>query len=214
MTQKSRNFERDQEDEGNLDEDAINEIDQLCYRINSPQLANPQTNLANPTLSAQEMRQLVAERERKNLVNDSPLLRAMFEILPRSPVDFRVILSVYEARVAVFSSHVPVMRTNVTAPTQIVINKECMMSSFQLGPLQSYFMSEPEMLFAFVKTLNSHLESVFNTQMLRKERNLQKLRSLIRAAQKAEFHSKKASLAAPSYKNLFNNLAEDSLTES
>ena len=62
------------------------------------------------------MRQLAAERDRINLVTESPLLRAMIEIVPRKPFDFRVLFAVHEARIAVFSSHVPVMRTNVTSP--------------------------------------------------------------------------------------------------
>jgi len=54
----------------------------------------------------------------------------MIEIIPRSPVDFRVIINVHEARIAVFSNHVPVMRTNITAPTQLIVNKESQMASF------------------------------------------------------------------------------------
>ena len=81
------------------------------------------------------MRQQAAERERINLVTESPLLRAMIELLPRTPVDFRVLLAVHEARIAMFSNHVPVMRTNVTAPIQVCVNKESQMSSFQVGSL-------------------------------------------------------------------------------
>ena len=71
-----------------------------------------------------ELRQKSAEQQRINLLNDSPLLKAMFEIIPRIPVDFRVILSLNEAKIAVYSSHVPVMRINITAPTSILVNKE------------------------------------------------------------------------------------------
>ena len=81
------------------------------------------------------MRQLAAERERINLVTESPLLRAIIEIIPRSPVDFRVVVNLHEARMAMFSNHVPVMRLNVTAPTQLLVSKESQMSSFTIGCL-------------------------------------------------------------------------------
>ena len=32
-----------------------------------------------------------------DLVYDSPVLKAMFELIPRTPVDFRVIMSLHEA---------------------------------------------------------------------------------------------------------------------
>ena len=102
-----------------------------------------------------------AARERMDVLNDSPLIKAIFEIIPKNPVDYRVILSVQEAKIAVYSSHVPVMRVNITAPSTIAISKENKMSSFTVGSLQMYFMSEPEMIFAFIKTLNTNMQSIF-----------------------------------------------------
>ena len=65
------------------------------------------------------------------------------------------------------------------------------MSSFQIGAFQSYFMSEPEMLFSLAKTLNAHLEAIFCTDMLRKERNLLKLRALIQDSRRPKLKMKK-----------------------
>jgi len=53
-------------------------------------------------------------------------------------------------------------------------------------------MSEPEMLFAFVRTANAHLEAVFNTSLLRKERNLQKLRDIVKDSQRSHNRAKRA----------------------
>ena len=47
------------------------------------------------------------------------------------------------------------------------------------------------MLFSFARTLNAHLEAVFSTEMLRKERNLQKLRALIQDSRKTKQKAKK-----------------------
>lgn len=162
--------------EENLTDDAIKEIDHEFNKINS---AQRNSERKENRMSSMEMRQLQSQRERKDLVHDSPVLKAMFELIPRTPVDFRVIMSLHEAQISVFSNHVPVMKVNMTAPTTISVTKESQMSSFQIGALQSYFLSEPEMLFAFVKTLNAHMQGIFLTPMLRTEYSLQRLRSLI-----------------------------------
>ena len=86
------------------------------------------------------------------------------------------------------------------------------MSSFQIGALQSGFLSEPEMLFAFVKTLNAHMQGIFLTPMLRTEYSLQRLRSLIKDSLKAEHKIKQtrgAGAGVTSYNMLYNNLADD-----
>ena len=144
-----------------------------------------------------------------DMVHDSPVLKAMFELIPRTPVDFRVIMSLHEAQISVFSNHVPVMRVNITAPMTISVTKESQMSSFQIGALQSCFLSEPEMLFAFVKTLNAHMQGIFLTPMLRTEHSLQRLRSLIKDSLKAEHKMKQTRVGAHSYNMLYNNLADD-----
>ena len=121
-------------------------------------------------------------------------------------------MSLHEAQISVFSNHVPVMRVNITAPTTISVTKESQMSSFQIGALQSCFLSEPEMLFAFVKTLNAHLQGIFLTPMLRTEYSLQRLRSLIKDSLKTEHKIKQtrgAGAGATSYNMLYNNLADD-----
>ena len=59
-----------------------------------------------------------------SIINDSPLIKAFFEIIPKTPVDFRVIISVHEAKIAAYSSHVPIMKVNLTAPSTIIVNKE------------------------------------------------------------------------------------------
>ena len=145
------------------------------------------------------------------MVHDSPVLKAMFELIPRTPVDFRVIMSLHEAQISVFSNHVPVMRVNITAPMTISVTKESQMSSFQIGAFQSCFLSEPEMLFAFVKTLNAHMQGIFLTPMLRTEYSLQRLRSLIRDSLKAEHKMKqtRGAVGVHSYNMLYNNLADD-----
>lgn len=149
-----------------------------------------------------------SQRERMDLVLDSPVLKAMFELIPRTPVDFRVIMSLHEAQFSVFSNHVPVMRVNITAPTVISVTKESQMSSFKIGALQSYFLSEPEMLFAFVKTLNAHMQGIFLTPMLRTETSLLRLRALVQDSLKFE-HKAKKTRQGNSYNMLFNNLDDE-----
>ena len=126
-------LEREPSEEENLTEDAIKEIDPEHHRINS--VSRCQSPNQSTQFNQTEMRQLAAERERINLVTESPLLRAIIEIIPRSPVDFRVVINLHEARMAMFSNHVPVMRLNVTAPTQLLVSKESQMSSFTIGCL-------------------------------------------------------------------------------
>ena len=137
------------------------------------------------------------------------MLKAILEIVPRTPVDYRIIFSVNEARISVFSGHVPVMRVNLLAPTAITIAKETQMLSLQVGSLQTYFMSEPEMLFAFVKTFNSQIQSIFLSQTLRQERSLRKLRELVSDQLKIDHKIK----LATNYNSIFNNLADDGYSE-
>ena len=112
---------------------------------------------------------MTAARERTNLLNDSPLLKMMMDLLPRTPINFRINFTVQEVKIAVFSSMVPILRLRQTAPASIIATKESQMSSLQVGSLQTYFMSEPEMLFALVKAINSQLQGIYNTAMFRQE---------------------------------------------
>ena len=101
------------------------------------------------------------------------------------------------------------MRVNLLAPTAISIAKETQMLSLQVGSLQTYFMSEPEMLFAFVKTFNSQIQSIFLSQTLRQERSLRKLRELVSDQLKIDHKIK----LATNYNSIFNNLADDGYSE-
>ena len=73
-------------------------------------------------------------------------------------------------------------------------------------------MSEPEMLFAFARTLNANMYGIFNTPMLRTEKSLQKMRNLIKDSLKAENKMKKV-VVGSSYNMLFKNLADDAPSE-
>lgn len=73
-------------------------------------------------------------------------------------------------------------------------------------------MSEPEMLFAFARTLNANMYGIFNTPMLRTEKSLQKMRDLIKDSLKAENKMKKV-VVGTSYNMLFKNLADDAPSE-
>ena len=163
-----RTNEKSNSGEENLTDDAIKEMDHECHRINSVSRNSP--TLANEKQYTQaELRQMTAAREQRDLVNDSPLVNMMMELVPRTPVDFRLSLTVQEAQIAIFSSMVPILRVRQTAPVSIIAAKESQMSSLQVGCVQSYFMSEPEMLFALVKALNSQVQGIFNTSMFRQE---------------------------------------------
>ena len=70
------------------------------------------------------MRQKRAAKEKLALITDSPVLKALLEAVPRTPIDFKVLVSIAEARVAMFANHVPAMRVNINAPTTLVLFKE------------------------------------------------------------------------------------------
>ena len=74
--------------------------------------------------------------------------------MPLDPYDFRTSATLSEVRIAVFSNHVPVMRVNMNAPVTVSVSQENQMSSFSVGCLQSSFLSQPDMVYALVKTLN------------------------------------------------------------
>lgn len=74
-----------------------------------------------------------------DILNDMPLLKAIFEVVPKTSFDYRVSFKVHELRVASFTNHVPVLRLNTTSPVAVLITKEASTASFQVGCLQSYF---------------------------------------------------------------------------
>ena len=186
-------------------------MDDELGRINSAERGSP-VGYNQEQFSHRELRQKEADRERINFANDSPLLKAIFEIVPRIPVDYKLTFSVHEARIAVYSSFVPIMRMNLSAPFTMTMSKESQVSMMQVGSLQTFFMSEPEMLFAFARTLNANMYGIFNTPMLRTEKSLQKMRDLIKDSLKAENKMKKVVIGT-SYNMLFKNLADDAPSE-
>ena len=110
--------------EENLTDDAIKEMDDELGRINSAERGSPFNYNQEQQYSHRELRQKEADRERINFANDSPLLKAIFEIVPRIPVDYKLTFSVHEARIAVYSSSVPIMRMNLSAPFTLNLSKE------------------------------------------------------------------------------------------
>ena len=103
-------------------------MDHETDRINSVSRNSPiDTNDRRYTQA--ELRQMTAARERMNLLNDSPLLKMMMDLLPRTPIDFRINFTVQEVKIAVFSSMVPILRLRQTAPASIIATKESQMSS-------------------------------------------------------------------------------------
>ena len=103
-------------------------MDDELGRINSVDRGSPVNFNEKQQYSHRELRQKEADRERIDFANDSPLLKAIFEIVPRIPVDYKLTFSVHEARIAVFSSFVPIMRMNLSAPLALTLSKESQMS--------------------------------------------------------------------------------------
>ena len=97
-------------------------MDDELGRINSAERGSPVGY--KELVSHRELRQKEADRERIDFANDSPLLKAIFEIVPRIPVDYKLTFSVHEARIAVYSSFVPIMRMNLSAPFTMTMSKE------------------------------------------------------------------------------------------
>ena len=76
------------------------------------------------------------------------------KLMPLDPYDFKSKVSISELRFAAFSSHVPIMRVTLNAPVTMLASKDEMMSSFSVGCLQSSFLSQSDMVYALIKTLN------------------------------------------------------------
>ena len=50
------------------------------------------------------------------------LAKAVYKLMPLDPYDFRSSVTISEMRIAVFSSHVPIMRVNMTAPVNMSVS--------------------------------------------------------------------------------------------
>lgn len=103
-----------------MTDDAIQELDN--QRVNSASRGSPMN--FNHGLDQFQLQQKLAAKEKLALISDSPVLKALLEAVPRTPVDFRVLVSVTEARIAMFSNHVPIMRVNINAPTSLILTRE------------------------------------------------------------------------------------------
>ena len=102
----------------------------------------------------EDMEKRMSAPKQLGQIKDDTLAKAVRKLMPLDPYDFRMTVTLSELRIAVFSSHVPVMRVNTTAPVTLAASRENQMSSFTVGCLQSSFLSQSDMVYALAKTLN------------------------------------------------------------
>ena len=124
------------------------------------------------------MRRLKGQSSARH-VKDDVLAKAVIKLMPIDPYEFKSTFQISELRIAAFSSHVPIFRITTSSPVIMSISRDDMMSSFNVGCFQSSFLSQPDMVYALVKTLNCQLQGIFENNFVKRDHSILKIKSMV-----------------------------------